>query len=321
MSVRCAILDDFQNVALTLADWSRVSGEVEVKVFNEHIGDPETLIKALQGFAIVSLMRERTPFPRKVIEALPDLKLLITTGAKNASIDMAAAAERGVIVCGTSSFGNPTASITFGLILELTRRIGWENARLKSGAPWQVTLGTDIEGKTLGVLGLGKLGTRVAAIGKAFGMKVIAWSQNLTPEKAKAAGAEYVSKEDLFRYSDFVSVHLQLSGRTRGLVTAQELGLMKRIAYIINTARGPIIDEKALLAALRENRIAGAGLDVFDVEPLPLDHPFRQMDNVVITPHLGYVSQQNYQAYFADIVENIRAWLDGKPVRVIAPTK
>jgi D-3-phosphoglycerate dehydrogenase len=321
MSVRCAILDDFQNVALTLADWSRISGEVEVKVFNEHIGDPEKLIKALQGFAIVSLMRERTPFPRKVIEALPDLKLLITTGAKNASIDMAAAAERGVIVCGTSSFGSPTASITFGLILELTRRIGWENARLKSGAPWQVTLGADIEGKTLGVLGLGKLGSRVADVANAFGMKVIAWSQNLTPEKAKAAGAEYVSKEDLFRNSDFVSVHLQLSDRTRGLVTAQQLGLMKRTAYIINTARGPIIDEKALLAALRENRIAGAGLDVFDVEPLPIDHPFRRMENIVITPHLGYVSQQNYQAYFPDIVDNIRGWLDGKPVRVIAPAK
>jgi phosphoglycerate dehydrogenase-like enzyme len=318
MALRCAILDDYQNVALKLADWSRVNRDVQVKVFNEHLGSADNVIKALQGTAIVAMMRERTPFPRKVIEALPELKLLITTGARNASIDMAACADRGIVVCGTSSFGNPTTGVTFGLVLELTRRIGWENARLKAGAPWQVTVGMDIEGKTLGILGLGKLGARVAGVAKAFGMKVIAWSQNLTPERCKEVGAEYVSKEDLFRNADIVTIHLQLSERTRGLVSANELGVMKPDAYLINTSRGPIVEEKALLSALAERRIAGAGLDVFDVEPLPLDHPLRRMDNVVITPHLGYVSQQNYAVYFPDIVENIRGWLDGKPVRVIA---
>lgn len=317
-SYRCAILDDYQNVALKLADWSNIP-EVEVKVFNDAVRrTPEDTIRDVKDFDVVVMMRERTAFPRKVIEALPKLKLLITTGARNASIDMAACAERNVLVCGTSSYGNPTTGITFGLMIELTRRICWENARLKSGKPWQVTLGMDIEGKTLGILGLGKLGTRAAGVAKAFGMKVIAWSQNLTPEKCKEAGVEYVSKDELFRNADFVTIHLQLSDRTRGLITAKELGLMKPTAYIINTSRGPIIDEKALLAALQDNRIAGAGLDVFDVEPLPLDHPFRKMDNVVITPHLGYVSQQNYEHYYPDIVENIRGWLDKKPVRVVA---
>jgi D-3-phosphoglycerate dehydrogenase len=316
-SYRCVILDDYQNVALSLADYSKVP-EVEFKVFNDPVRrTPEDTIRDVKDFDIVVMMRERTAFPRKVIEALPKLKLLITTGARNASIDMAACAERGILVCGTSSYGNPTTGITFGLILELTRRIGWENARLKSGELWQVTLGTDIEGKTLGVLGLGKLGTRAAGVGKAFGMKVIAWSQNLTPEKCKEAGVEYVSKEELFRQADFVTIHLQLSDRTRGLVTAKELGLMKKSGYIINTSRGPIIDEKALLSALTGQQIAGAGLDVFDVEPLPLDHPFRKMDNVVITPHLGYVSQQNFDRYYPDIVDNIRGWLDKKPVRVV----
>ena len=316
MAFRCAILDDYQNVALKLADWGKVK-EVEVTVFNEHLGGADNVIKALKGFEIVSLMRERTPFPRAVIEALPDLKLLITTGARNASIDMAACAERGITVCSTTSYGNPTTGIAFGLILELTRRIGWENARLKAGAPWQVTLGMDIEGKTLGVLGLGKLGARSAAVGQAFGMKVIAWSQNLTAERCKEVGVEYVSKEELFRTADFITIHLILSQRTRGLVTAAELGLMKKTAYLINTSRGPIVDEKALLAALNAEQIAGAGLDVFDIEPLPLDHPFRRMDNVVITPHLGYVSQQNYAGYFSDIVADIRGWLDGKPIRVV----
>jgi D-3-phosphoglycerate dehydrogenase len=315
---RCAILDDYQNVALKLGDWSKLP-EVEVKVFSDPVRrTPEDTIRDVKDFDVVVMMRERTAFPRKVIEALPKLKLLITTGARNASIDMAACAERNILVCGTSSYGNPTTGITFGLILELTRRIGWENNRLKNGALWQVTLGADIEGQTLGVLGLGKLGSRVAAVGKAFGMKVIAWSQNLTPEKAKEAGADYVAKEDLFRQSDFITVHLQLSDRTRGLVTANELGLMKKTAYVINTSRGPIIDEGALITALRNKTIAGAGLDVFDVEPLPLDHPFRKMDNVVTTPHLGYVSQQNYERYYPDIIGDIRGWLDKKPVRVVA---
>ena len=315
--VRAAILDDYQNVALKLADWSPIAKDVEVKVFNAPLGDDAAVIKALQGFAVVNMMRERTPFNRKVIEGLPDLKLLITTGARNASIDLKACAERGVTVCGTGGFGSPTAGIAVGLMLELTRRIGFENARMKAGAPWQVSIGQDLEGLTLGVLGLGKLGQRVAGIAKAFGMKVIAWSQNLTPEKAKEAGAEYVSKEDLFRQADILTIHVVLSDRTRGLIGAKELGLMKKTAYLINTSRGPIVDEKALIAALNAKSIGGAGLDVFDIEPLPLDHPFRKIDNVVLTPHLGYVSEQNYRKQYPDVVEDIRAWLDGKPVRVI----
>ena len=315
--VRAAILDDYQNVAMAFADWSRIAKDVEIKVFNKPFGSQDEAIKALQGFAVVVGMRERTPFPRKVVEALPDLKLLITTGARNNSFDMKACAERGVTVCGTGAAGSPTTGIAFGLMLELTRRIGFENARLKAGAPWQTTIGRDLEGLTLGILGLGKLGQRSAAVGKAFGMKTITWSQNLTEEKAKAAGADYVSKDDLFRNADFVTIHLVLSDRSRDLVGAKELGLMKKSAYLINTSRGPIVDEKALIAVLQSKSIAGAGLDVFDIEPLPLDHPFRKMDNVVITPHLGYVSEQNYRKYFPDIVEDIRAWLDGKPVRVI----
>src|SRR6476469_1941359 len=317
MPVKGAILDDYQNVAMKFADWSPVAKDVELKVFNKPFASQDEAIKALQDYAVVVGMRERTPFPRKVIEALPNLKLLITTGAKNNSFDVKACAERGITVCGTGAVGSPTTGIAFGLMLELTRRIGFENARMKAGAPWQATIGRDLEGLTLGIVGLGKLGQRSAAVGKAFGMKVIAWSQNLTEEKAKAAGADYVSKEDLFRNADFVTIHLVLSDRSRGRVGAKELGLMKKSAYLINTSRGPILDEKALIAALQNKAIAGAGLDVFDVEPLPPDHPFRKMDNVVITPHLGYVSEQNYRKYFPDAVEDIRAWLDGKPVRVI----
>jgi phosphoglycerate dehydrogenase-like enzyme len=317
--LKAAILDDYQNVALKYADWARLSKDIEVKVFDQPFKTHDEAIKALQGFAIVVGMRERTPFPRQVIEALPDLKLLITTGGKNNSFDIKAAAERGVTVCGTGSAGNPTTGIAFGLMLELTRHIGFENARLKAGAPWQTTIGLDLEGLTLGIVGLGKLGQRVANVGKAFGMKVIAWSQNLTPEKAKEAGAEYASREDLFAKSDFVSIHYQMSQRSRGLITGDDIGRMKKSAFLINTARAPIVDQAALLKALQEKKIAGAGLDVFEVEPLPLDHPYRKLDNVVITPHLGYVSEQNYRKYFPDIVENIRAFLDGKPVRVIAP--
>jgi D-3-phosphoglycerate dehydrogenase len=314
---RCAILDDYQNIALKAADWSKVAGDLEIKVFSEHLGSADNVVRALRGFGIVCAMRERTAFPRAVIEKLPELKLLITTGMRNASIDVAAAKERGVLVCGTPSIGNPTSGIAIGLMLELTRRIGYENARLKAGAPWQSTIGLDLDGLTLGVLGLGKLGTRTASIAKAFGMKVIAWSQNLTAEKCKETGVDYVSKEDLFRQTDFVTIHVVLSQRTRGLVGARELGLMKPSAYIINTSRGPIIEEAALLAALNEKKIAGAGLDVFDIEPLPLGHPLRKMDNVVITPHLGYVALQNYRAYFAGVVDDIRGFLDGKPVRVM----
>jgi len=317
MAVRCAILDDYQNVALKSADWSKVEGDVEIKVFSEHLGAGQSVIAALKEFAIVVAMRERTAFPRTVIDALPNLKLLITTGMRNASIDTEAAKARGVTVCGTGSFGSPTSGIAIGLMLELTRHIGYENARLHAGAAWQSTIGPDLEGMTLGILGLGKLGAHTAAIAKAFGMKVIAWSQNLTPERCQEVGVGYVGKDDLFRQSDFITIHNVLSARSRGAVGAKEFGLMKPSAFLINTSRGPIVDEAALLAALRDKKIAGAGLDVFDNEPLPLDHPLRKMNNVVLTPHLGYVSEQNYRHYFAGVVEDIRGFLDGKPVRVM----
>lgn len=319
MPHRFAILDDYQHVALQMADWSSIRGEVDIKVFHEPLGDLDNVTGVLGGFAIVCLMRERTPFPRRAFEALaPHLRLLITTGARNASIDLSAAKDHNVVVCGTPSVGNPTAGIAIGLMLELTRRIGFENARLKAGAAWQITIGSDLEGKTLGVLGLGKLGARVGRIGQALGMNIIAWSQNLTPEKAQEAGVEYVAKDDLLRRSDFLSIHVQLSARTRGLIGPKELELMKPSAYIINTSRGPIIEEAALIDALRERRIAGAGLDVFDIEPLPVDHPLRALDNTVLTPHLGYVSTENYHAYFKGVVEDIRAWIDGRPIRVIS---
>jgi phosphoglycerate dehydrogenase-like enzyme len=314
---RCAILDDYQNVALEVVDWSKVAGDLDIKVFNQHLGGAENVVTALQGFEIVCAMRERTAFPRAVIEKLPDLQLLITTGLRNASIDVAAAKERRVVVCGTPSVGNPTSGIAIGLMLELTRRIGFENARMKAGVPWQSTVGLDLDGLTLGVVGLGKLGTRTCRIARAFGMKVLAWSRNLTPETCKQAGVDYAAKDELFRQSDIVTIHVVLSQRTRGLVGARELGLMKPSAYIINTSRGPIIDEAALLAVLRDKKIAGAGLDVFDVEPLPIDHPLRTLDNVVLTPHLGYVAMQNYRAYFAGVVDDIRAFLDGKPMRIL----
>ncbi len=317
MAVRCAILDDYQNVVLKVADWSPVKGDVDIKVFNQHLGGADSVVAALKDFEIVVAMRERTGFPKAVVDALPKLKLLITTGMRNASIDTEAAKARGVTVCGTGSFGSPTSGIAIGLMLELTRHIGYENARMHAGAAWQSTIGPDLEGMTLGILGLGKLGSRTAAIGKAFGMKVIAWSQNLTAEKCAAAGVGYVSKDDLFRQSDFVCIHVVLSARSRGLVGAHEFSLMKPSAFLINTSRGPIVDEAAMLSALRGKKIGGAGLDVFDVEPLPPDHPLRKMDNVVLTPHLGYVSEQNYRAYFVDVVGDIRGFLDGKPVRVM----
>jgi phosphoglycerate dehydrogenase-like enzyme len=319
MPYRCAVLDDYQNVALKMADWSSLKGDIDITVFDQPIGDDDAVIRALKGFSIVCAMRERTRFPRRVIEALPDLKLLITTGMRNASIDIAAAAQHGVVVCGTGAVGSPTVGIAIGLMLELTRRIGFENARMKAGEPWQITLGSDLEGKILGVVGLGKLGARVARVAQALGMRVIAWSQNLTPEKAREAGAEYVARDEFFRQADIFSIHLVLSERSRGLIGAKELGLMKPTAFIVNTARGPIVDEAALLAALGERRIAGAGLDVFDVEPLPTDHPLRRLDNVVLIPHLGYVSAENYAVYFRDTVEDIRAFIGGKPVRAIAP--
>jgi D-3-phosphoglycerate dehydrogenase len=317
MRHRCAILDDYQRVALTLADWSGVEKDADITVFTDPLGDK--VADKLRDYSILCLMRERTRFDRAVIEALPNLKLIVTSGMRNAAIDIKAAAGRGIPVCGTESIGTPTAELTFGLMLELTRNIGAEHARLKAGAAWQSTLGSELEGKTLGILGLGKLGTRVARIGNAFGMKVIAWSQNLTGEKAAAAGAARVEKETLFRQSDFITIHSQLSDRTRGLVGPAEFSLMKPSAYLINTSRGPIVQEAALITALRERKIAGAGIDVFDSEPIALDHPLRKIETAVITPHLGYVTAEGYRRFYSQMAEDVRAWLDGKPIRVIPP--
>jgi phosphoglycerate dehydrogenase-like enzyme len=291
-----------------------VKSDIDITVFNQRLDGLDAVIQALQDFDIVCVMRERTPFPRKIIESLPKLRLLISSGMRNASIDLAAAAERNVAVAGTRGAGNPTVGITFGLILELTRRIGFENARMKAGAWWQNTIGIDIGGKTLGVVGLGNLGKGAARVGKAFGMKVIAWSENLTKERCEEAGVEYASRQALFAEADVITVHLQLSPRTRALINAHDIGRMKPTAYIVNTARGPIIDEKALVDALSRRAIAGAGLDVFETEPLPADHPFRKLDNVIVTPHLGYVTEESYRVFFGETVETIRRFVDGEPV-------
>jgi D-3-phosphoglycerate dehydrogenase len=315
MPHRCAILDDYQNVATKLADWS--IPDVEVKVFNEPFADRNAAVAALKGFDIICMMRERTPFLKPTLEQLPDLKLLISSGMRNASIDLEYAATRGITVCGTEAAGQPTAELAIGIMLELARKIGYENNRMKSGVPWQSTLGIELAGKTLGLLGFGKLGTKVGEIGKAIGMKLIAWSENLTEERARAGGATLVSKQDLFRQADFLSIHLQLSQRTRGLVTGKDLALMKPTAFLINTSRGPIVDEPSLLAALGSRKLGGAGLDTFDVEPLPLNHPLRKLDNVVLTPHLGYVSREGYKVYYTQMVDDIRQWLKGSPVRVL----
>jgi D-3-phosphoglycerate dehydrogenase len=317
---RCALLDDYQDVALKMADWSSIADEVEVTVFNRPLGGPEDIARALQGYSIVVLTRERTAFPRAVIEALPDVRLVVSTGVRSWTLDVAAAKERGIVVCGTPVVGRPTVTIAIGLMLELTRHIGHESERLKAGEFWQSTVGPDIEGKTLGVLGLGTLGTRVAKIARAMGMKVIAWSQNLTAEKCREAGVEFAgSKEELLKQSDIVTLHLVLGSRTRGIIGAKEFALMKSTAYLVNTSRGPLVDEAALLDALRNKRIAGAGLDVYDIEPLPIDHPLRKLDNVVLSPHLGYVTQENFRGSYGGVVEDIRAFLDGKPIRLLEP--
>ena len=317
MQYRCAILDDYQNVALQFADWSRCATDVDVTVFNRSLGDNADVAKALADFQIVCLMRERTPFPREVIEKLPNLRLLVTTGKRNAIIDMAAAKDKNVLVCGTDSAAHPTAELVFAHMLEFARKVGFENARLKAGAAWQSTVGRDLSGKTLGLVGLGRLGTRVANIAKAFGMNVVAWSQNLTPAKCQEVGVTYASKEQLLEQSDFISIHVVLSKRTQGLIGAGDLARMKGSAFLINTSRGPIVDEAALVDALRENRIAGAGADVFDQEPLPLDHPFRSLARAQITPHLGYVTEDNYRLSYGQVVEDIRAFLAGNPIRVV----
>src|SRR3954464_1924129 len=315
--LRCAILDDYFKLSLTSADWSKVTDRVDLTVFEKPFKSEAEAASALKDFEIILAMRERTAFPKSLFAALPKLKLMITSGMRNAAIDFEAAAAHDVVLCGTTFARDPTAPLAMGLILELTRNIGRESARMHAGAPWQAHLGIEIEGRTLGGIGLGKLGAKVAKLAQAFGMKVIAWSPNLTPEKCAEAGVDYAAKEDLLRNADIVTIHVQLADRSPGLLAEKALALMKPTAYLINTSRGPIVDEKALIAALTAGRLGGAGLDVFDVEPLPVDHPFRKLDNVVLTPHLGYVSIENYKVYYPDIVANIRAFVDGKPVKVI----
>jgi len=318
MTLRCAILDDYQDVALKLADWPKLAG-IEVERFTIPVADEAKLAEMLRGFAVIIAMRERTPFRESLLSRLPDLRLLVTTGMRNASIDMEAAARQGVLVCGTGAIGGPAAELTWALLLALVRHLPAETRNFRDGGEkWQLTLGSGLEGRTLGIVGLGKLGTMVARYGLAFGMDVIAWSRSNTPEKSKALGIGFASTlDDLLKKSDVVSLHLVLNAETRGILGARELGLMKRSALLINTSRGPLVDEKALIAALQNGRLGGAGLDVFDHEPLPPDHPFRTLANVVATPHLGYVTEENYRIYFNDAVEDIAAWRAGAPVRAL----
>jgi phosphoglycerate dehydrogenase-like enzyme len=317
--LRCVALDDYQDVARKFGDWDRLKDRVTLRSVTEFIPHREGIAAALKGADIVIAMRERTPFDRALLEKLPDLKLLITTGLRNASIDVKAAAERNIPVCGTESSAVATAELTWGLIFALMRHLPDESQNFRRGG-WQQTVGREVFGRRLGVIGLGKLGSRVAKAGLAFGMKVSAWSQNLTAERCAEAGVEFAgSLEALLQTSDIVTIHLVLSDRTRGLIGLRQLGLMKPDALLINTSRGPIVDEKALVAALTSRGIAGAGLDVFDREPLPSDHAFRNLPNVVATPHLGYVTEEAYRFFYGQSVENIEAWLAGKPVRVIAP--
>jgi phosphoglycerate dehydrogenase-like enzyme len=315
---RVAILDDYQNVARRMADWASLPAGSEVAVFADHLSGTDAVAKRLADFDAVVAMRERTPFPRALLERLPKLRLLVTTGMRNASIDVVAAIERGVTVCGTAGLPYPTAELTWGLILGLFRRIPTEDRATREGR-WQVSCGLGLNGKTLGVIGLGGLGSRVAKIGRAFEMDVIAWSQNLTAARATEVGATLVTKDELLARSDVVSVHLVLSDRTRGLLGARELARMKPTAYLVNTSRGPIVDEAALVDAVRKGTIAGAGLDVYDEEPLPLDHPLRNLPNTVITPHLGYVTEEGYRIFYGHALEDVKGWLAGQPVRVLKP--
>jgi len=314
--LRIAVLDDYQGVSGHYADWSSLPEPAEVTVFGDHLDDEDAVAERLGPFEVVVGMRERTPFPRSLLDRLPHLRLLVTTGAKNASIDVAAAAERGVLVCGTGAHPSGTAELTWALILAAARHLPEETANVREGG-WQTTVGTDLAGRRLGVVGLGRLGTRVARIGQAFEMDVVAWSQNLTDERAAEAGVRRVAKEDLLRTSDVVTVHLQLSDRTRGLIGAAELALMKPTAILVNTSRGPIVDEPALVAALREHRLAGGGIDVYDREPLPADSPLRSTPGLVATPHLGYVTEATYEVFYRGVVEDVAAWMRGAPVRQI----
>ena len=314
---RVAVLDDYQNVAREMADWDSLPDSVSVEFFSDHLSLEDELARRLEPYEIVVAMRERTPFQRTLFSRLPNLRLLVTTGMRNASIDMNATSEFGVTACGTGGLPYPTAELTWALILALARKVPSEDAATRAGQ-WQVTIGEGLQGKTLGVIGLGRLGSQVARIGAAFGMNLLAWSQNLTAERAAEFGARLASKDELLRESDIVTIHLVLSDRTRGLLGQRELSLMKPSAYLVNTSRGPIVDEPALIAALESGAIAGAGLDVFDIEPLPLDHKLRSLPNTVLTPHMGYVTAETYRIFYRDAVENIVAFLSGNPVRVIS---
>ncbi len=314
--MRIAILDDYFDAARRLADWGQLSGRADIQVFTEHLGGEENAAKRLADFEIIVGMRERTPFPADLIRRLPKLRLLITTGMRNHSFDLDAARSQGVTVCGTGGVGSPTSELAVGLMIALMRDIPGQFDSMRRGG-WQTRLGYSLAGKTLGLLGLGKVGGAVAAVGHAFQMKVIAWSQNLTEERAAECHARRVEKDELFRQSDVLSIHLILSGRTQGIVGAWELSLMKPTAYLINTSRGAIVDEAALHKLLQGKKIAGAAMDVYGIEPLPADHPIRRLDNVLLTPHLGYVSAENLAKMYQDAVEDIVAFLDGQPVRVL----
>nr|WP_239091723.1 D-2-hydroxyacid dehydrogenase family protein [Streptomyces sp. SID14478] len=316
--MRCAVLDDYQDAARERADWARLAGRADVRFLHRHLVAHDELVAELGDCEIVVVMRERTPFPAELIARLPKLRLLITSGRRNASIDLAAAAAQGVTVCGTPGNSEPPAELTWALILGLARGVVTENDNLRTGGPWQSTLGADLHGRRLGLLGLGKIGARVARVGAAFGMEVAAWSQNLSEERAAEAGALLAtSKEELLETSDFVSVHLVLSERTRGLVGADDLRRMRRTAYLVNTSRAAIVDQDALVRALNEGWIAGAGSDVFTTEPLPLDHPLRTAPRFLGLPHLGYVTARNYAAFFEGAVEDIEAYLAGSPIRTL----
>lgn len=313
---RLAILDDYQGVARALGPWERLPDGLRIEVFRDTLSDTEALAERLRPFDALVIMRERTPFPRTLVERLPNLRLLVTTGMRNRSVDLAACAEKGVAVCGTPGFGNPTVDLTWGLILSLARRIPEQERALREGR-WQVALGNGLEGKTLGVLGLGNLGARVARVGAAFGMRVVAWSPNLTDGRAAEVGAARVDKAALMAEADVLTLHIVLSDRSRGIVGAADIARMKPGAFIVNTSRGPLIDGAALVAALREGRIAGAGIDVFDQEPLPPGHPILSAPNTVLTPHLGYVTEENYRVYFEGAVEAVEGFLKGASVRAL----
>lgn len=313
---RLAILDDYQGIALDCARWSDLPDSVQIDVYRDNIKDEDLLVERLADYEILVIMRERTPFPRSLIERLPNLRLLITTSGRNLAVDLEACKDHKVLVCCTESGNTPTAELAWGLLLALSRQITVEDRATREGQ-WGVSTGIGLAGRTLGVLGLGRLGAKVAAVAPLFGMRVVAWSQNLSAQRAAEVGVELVDKETLLRESDFITIHLISSARTQGLIGAVELALMKPTAYLINTSRGPIVDEIALIDAVNSGQIAGAGLDVFDVEPLPTDHPLRQLPNSVITPHLGGFIRENYELWYQGAVEDVAAWLAGKPINIL----